>query len=1328
MMKPCDCCEGLESHTPLETANRPGLDALTYRVGTHPTFLETMKARLSSLAVTVPSLADPAQTKTFYPLEKLTTRDPADPAIALLDAWAIVADVLTFYQERLANEGYLRTANERRSLLELSRLVGYKPRPGVAASVYLAFTIERDYVGQVPQGTRVQSIPGPGELPQSFETSESLSARAAWNILTPRMSRPQDLSNPGDTRHLFLQGTNTNLSPGDPLLFTQSIGNGAETAFLVRWIKEVIIDHEANRTKVTFIELTPPPPPSPALMTALPQEIPPSPDWMTRFREMTETYLNLDQFEVSRGKMAEDVAAILKEMQSQIVPNTSVEALSALLNEVIPQLKSHLTMAEDKQYARLIDWLSQMVAAFETLLSELSSAEAAGPASHESTFSSSSALPTPPGENQPSPGEGDNGENDEQGNNGSTNGNSPTDETVLSKLSTIIAALSKPPNVQPANARRLERNLATLFGPEADTIFKLLPKFEANLTPAKLYSAVENLVVTEPVTVNVYKFRTQARPFGHNAPPRPDHFDQDRQMTIYGEWLFHDPLNLNVPVLKADFIACPTGGPAPLSVQFVNRSEGQISGYEWEIREFHGAPSLANSTDRDFFYTFENPDIYRATLIASGVGGSDSKSLMITVTSPEELHAAFTANPVEGSAPLTVHFTDYSTGEVVSRTWNFGDGTSQETDQTQLTHIFDSAGNYTVTLTVVDDEGTSSSAQAVIIVTGIIIIGGPGLSAAAALPQELITTIPETHDRSVIYLDSDYDVQPGSWVVIDNPNFAGLADKGIAVADVRQQSLIGYGLSGKTTRLELTDDWLANSVSLEPFSTIRGTTVHAESEVLDLAEEPISLIDDASSEQNPISGTRIELDGLYDGLEAGRWLIISGERAEVIDTTTADGETVSGIPASELVMIAGVEQSSSDVPGDTPHTVLVLAAELAYAYKRDTVNIYGNVAEATHGETTEEVLGGGDGSRAFQAFALGKSPLTYLAAPTPAGVESTLVVRVNDVQWHEAESLAGLEPEDRQFISKTDNEGQTKVIFGNGMRGKRLPTGLENVTAVYRYGIGRPGNVAAEQIKLLAQRPLGVKGVINPLAAAGGADPENAHSIWSNAPLALKALDRLVSAQDYADFSRTFAGIDKAVAVRRSNGFQELIYITVAGANDTPIDPTSQLYRNLLQALRRHGDPQQAFEVVARELLLIVISANVQIHPDYLWEKVEPQLRTALLDAFSFQNRELGQDVLLSEVISFIHQIPGVVYVDVDAFGAIPEKADTSGGTRAFSLEEIISKIDDLIAQSDKSMGEMEVRIPVNLDKPGGGLQPAQIACLTPDIPNTLILNQISTD
>ena len=71
-----------------------------------------------------------------------------------------LGDVLTFYQERIANESYLRTATERLSVLELARLIDYQLRPGVAASTYLAFTLE-DAPGALGQalslGTTAQS-------------------------------------------------------------------------------------------------------------------------------------------------------------------------------------------------------------------------------------------------------------------------------------------------------------------------------------------------------------------------------------------------------------------------------------------------------------------------------------------------------------------------------------------------------------------------------------------------------------------------------------------------------------------------------------------------------------------------------------------------------------------------------------------------------------------------------------------------------------------------------------------------------------------------------------------------------------------------------------------------------------------------------------------------------------------------------------------------------------------------------------------------------------------------------------------------------------------
>ncbi len=222
----CGCCAGTEHLTPQPITNRPGLPALSYRVGTHPTFLETMKARLSSHFWKEPGKEAGAdgqrQSQRITPLLNLKTREESDPAIALLDAWATVSDVLTFYQERFANESYLRTATERHSVLEMARLIGYRLSPGVASSVFLAYTLENNFKEEalIPAGAQAQSIPGPGELPQVFETSEPLPARTAWNQLKPSMGGPQDIRPggfiPSDT--IYFKGTSTYLKPNALLL------------------------------------------------------------------------------------------------------------------------------------------------------------------------------------------------------------------------------------------------------------------------------------------------------------------------------------------------------------------------------------------------------------------------------------------------------------------------------------------------------------------------------------------------------------------------------------------------------------------------------------------------------------------------------------------------------------------------------------------------------------------------------------------------------------------------------------------------------------------------------------------------------------------------------------------------------------------------------------------------------------------------------------------------------------------------------------------------------------------------------------------------------
>ena len=590
--------------------------------------------------------------------------------------------------------------------------------------------------------------------------------------------------------------------------------------------------------------------------------------------------------------------------------------------------------------------------------------------------------------------------------------------------------------------------------------------------------------------------------------------------------------------------------------------------------------------------------------------------------------------------------------------------------------------------------------------------------------QWVSTMVPGSLDTSsevagTIWLDNAYDdMEDGSYAVIWPPGNNPVVTVRLAHATTAPHSM--YTMSGKSTRLDIDPNQVDHTWSIGGESDVRGTQVYAQSEPLTLAASNIvdqtgnATVSSASVAQD--SATRMTLDQVVDGLKPGRWVVVQGQRADVPGTDAVN--------ASEAVMLLAVEQAASNLPGDTIHSTLVFADKgLAFAYVRNSVSIYANVVRATHGETRNEVLGNGNGATAMPTFALKQSPLTYVSAPTVDGVQSTLVVSVNGMRWHEARNLAFVDATSRSYATSIDDSAKVKVLFGDGVHGARLPTGIENVTAVYRQGIGAPGNVQAGQISLATTRPLGVKQVVNPLRASGGADPETRDQARTNVPLAVLALDRLVSITDYADFSRTYGGVGKASATKL--GAQMLV--TIAGADDAPIDDTSDLYRNLLQSLQRYGDPSLPVTLMVRQLVALTLSAKVGLLPDYTWESVEPVIRAALMDRFGFEKAGLASDVYLSGVVSCIQGVRGVAWADVDAFGSLDEAALLHGfgvgGNDGESGDDGTVLMRNPVQAADSATPQRITVLDARLDGEGNPL-PAQIAYFLPAVPDTLLLQQ----
>jgi hypothetical protein len=796
MLDACGCCEmGLEEPT---VSNRPGLTAVAYRIGTHPDFLRRMLAALPA----APYPHDPSDPNRPRPLESLTTRSPDDPSIALLDAWATVADVLAFYQERIACEGYLRTVTERRSVLELARSIGYELRPGVAAGTYLAFTVETatgaPESAVVSEGTKVRSIPGQGQVPQTFETVAEIEARAEWNAMRPRRTQPQQIVR-GQTS-VLLTGVSTGLQRGDGIL--------------------VVGDERAS--------------------------LPGSERWDFRIVRDVIAVPSADPAEPGHTRVSWD-----------------------------------LGLGEDKE-----------------------------------------------------------------------------------------------PGVLPAQDH---------------------PK--------------------------VYALRRRASLFGYNAP-------------------------------------------------------------DWR-------------------------------------------------TMPSDVQEDF--------APA-----DYTGDE-----W-------------------------------------------------------PGFE------------LPSSGDP-VVQLDAYYPrVLPQGWLVFAGPNYTEL----YRAENVEPSARADFGIASKTTRI------LFDAGEHLSWFAVRSTVVHAESEELQMADEPIAV---------GVSGREVTIRPAVTPPVPGQYLVFTGRPSG----TGPDADRVRETAVVDLVIHR------------TDETTIRLAADLQIKFDPQDLRVCANVAPATHGEAVEgEVLGGGDAAAAFQRFALKKSPLTFVSGPTPSGVASTLNLRVNGVAWDEAASLDGAGPRDQRYVVRVDDEQRTALVFGDGRSGSRLPTGQENVTATYRSGLGPDGNLDADTLTLLQTRPLGIRGVTNPVPSDGGAAPERLDDAKANAPLTVLTLDRIVTLRDFEDFARAFAGIAKAQATALWSGERFTAHVTIAGADGAEVSGDSLLFANLLDAIESIRDPSVRFQIASYRAKSFLVAARVLADERLEQASVFERVAAVLRAEFSFDRRSFAQPVTSAEMITAIQGVEGVVASNLAALYA----------------------------------------------------------------------------
>ena len=312
-----------------------------------------------------------------------------------------------------------------------------------------------------------------------------------------------------------------------------------------------------------------------------------------------------------------------------------------------------------------------------------------------------------------------------------------------------------------------------------------------------------------------------------------------------------------------------------------------------------------------------------------------------------------------------------------------------------------------------------------------------------------------------------------------------------------------------------------------------------------------------------------------------------------------------------------------------------------------TIDALFNLLTVTRGKTvSNEVLGSGNAAVAGQDFALQKSPVTYFVDPLSLSGDrfsSTVLVWVNQLRWSEVPSFFGQATDAQVFATREDENGQTHVMFGDGVNGARLPTGVNNVVASYRFGSGAASPWPGTLTNIMQPEP-GLKSLRNPIAPTGGADPDPPSRIRTLAPRSVLTFGRAISLDDYQVIAAATPGVIQAAASYSFDTAAQRPGVTIWVSGD------AGCVAAVRAAIASAADPNRPVNVQPAIGIDTVVRLTYVRDARYLDDVVAPALHAALLDPdtglFGINRIGIGEAIYDSQVYESSLDVPGVVAVE----------------------------------------------------------------------------------
>lgn len=262
--------------------------------------------------------------------------------------------------------------------------------------------------------------------------------------------------------------------------------------------------------------------------------------------------------------------------------------------------------------------------------------------------------------------------------------------------------------------------------------------------------------------------------------------------------------------------------------------------------------------------------------------------------------------------------------------------------------------------------------------------------------------------------------------------------------------------------------------------------------------------------------------------------------------------------------------------------------------------------------------------------------------------QGSMSLQIGGETWVLVDTFAKSKPTDKHFMVSVDEALNPYIMFGDGTFGKKPAAGAKITNVVFYLTNGTQGNVKSNTITSVPSvisSSITDATVSNAYDAGGGSNYENFTMLKEHIPLSVKTLGVAITKEDFESLAMLVDGVNKAKADYEC-GRKLTIYISPDGGAVA----SSELINRVYNLLSQRAPMTTWLKVKSAGKVQIILEMEVTGKKSYKTVEIQTQILTALYNAYSPEQAQIGGSVRLSDIYALIDNLSTVDYLHLTKF------------------------------------------------------------------------------